>query len=168
MFRTGDKVVYGVHGVCSVVNVEEKTIDRKQVSYLVLEPIHQSGTRYLVPAHNSAAMAKLHRVLTKEELEALLASDVVHSDAWIADENRRKQIFRELLNGGDRTRLMQMIHTLYRHKTEQSASGRKIHLCDENFLRDAEKLLLSEISLVMELSPEEARKYIRSKLKEDA
>ena len=75
---------------------------------------------------------------------------------------------RELIGSGDRKKIMRMVHTLYRHKADQSASGRKIHLCDENFLHDAEKLLIGEISIVLHLEPEQARDYIHKKLKEDA
>ena len=72
------------------------------------------------------------------------------------------------IGSGDRKKMMRMGHTLYRHKADQSASGRKIHMCDENFLHDAEKLLIGEISIVLHLEPEQARDYIHKKLKEDA
>ena len=56
MYQIGDQVVYGIHGVCCVVEQEERVIDRKRVTYLVLEPVGQDGSRYLVPTHNAAAM----------------------------------------------------------------------------------------------------------------
>ena len=166
MYQVGDKVVYGIHGVCMVVDQEERTVDRKRVTYLALEPVGQGGSRYLVPTHNTAAMAKLRHMLSKEELEALLQSEEIRTDGWIKDENQRKQTYRELISSGDRAKLMQMVHTLYRHKASQAAAGRKCHLCDENFLRDAEKLLISEISIVMDVEPDQAKTYIRNKLKE--
>ena len=168
MYQIGDKVVYGVHGVCIVVDQEERVIDRKRHSYLVLEPVRQDGSRYLVPTHNAAAMAKLRSMLTREELEVMLVSDEVMQDSWISDENQRKQLYRDLIGSGDRVKLMQMVHTLYRHKAAQTAAGKKCHLCDENFLRDAEKLLISEISMVLDVEPDQAKQYVRSKLKEDA
>ena len=60
--------------------------------------------------------------------------------------------------------LMRMITSLYRYKAAQLEMGRKFHQSDDNFLRDAERLLASEISLVMELPPEEARNYLREHL----
>ena len=168
MYQLGDKVVYGVHGVCMVVDQEEKMIDRKCVTYLALEPLGQTGARYLVPTHNAAAMAKVRHMLSREELEALLVSEEVRSDGWIKDENLRKQTYRELIGSGDRARLMQMVRTLYQHKKSQAAAGKKVHLCDDNFLRDAEKLLTGEFSIVLGMEPEQARQYIRGKLKEDA
>lgn len=168
MYQIGERVVYGVHGVCCVTDMEERVVDRKKVTYLVLEPIGQGSARFLVPTHNAAAMAKLRKMLSTEELEALITSDAVHADSWVKDESARKNLYRELISSGDREKLMQMISTLYRHKNQQTAAGKKVHLCDDNFLRDAEKLLIGEVSIVMNMEPEEAKKYIREKLKEDA
>lgn len=168
MYQTGEQIVYGVHGVCRVAALEDRTVDRKRVTYLVLEPVGQGGSQYLVPTHNAAAMAKIKRMLTKEELASMMQSDAVRSDGWIRDEGQRKNLYRELISSGDRERLMQMVHTLYRHKAEQTKAGKKVHLCDDNFLRDAEKLLVGEVAVVMGMEPDEAKQYIRKQLKEDA
>jgi len=168
MYQIGEKVVYGIHGVCLVTDQEERRIDKKRVTYLVLEPVGQEGAKYYVPTHNAAAMAKLRGMLSAEELEALIRSTAIKEEAWIRDENQRKQIYRELISSGDREKLMGMVASLYRHREQQSAAGKKIHMCDENFLRDAEKLLASEISVVMGLEQDQAKQYLRNKLKEDA
>lgn len=164
MFNIGDKVLYGSHGVCCVTGNEEKRVDRKNVRYLVLEPVAKDGSRYMVPTQNDAVMSRLQRLLTREELDALFRSDGAHGDSWIPNENERKQAYRELLATGRREGLMCMVHTLYGHRASQKAAGRKCHLCDENFLRDAEKLLSSEVSVVMGMEPAQARQYIRDML----
>jgi len=168
MYQIGDQVVYGVHGVCRVVDQEERVIDRKRVTYLALEPVGQDGSRYLVPTHNAAAMSKVKQMLSKEDLTALMDSEEVRSDGWIRDENQRKQTYRELISSGDRVKLMQMVRTLYRHKAAQAAAGRKVHMCDDNFLRDAEKLLTGEVAIVMGIDADQAKQFIRNRLKEDA
>lgn len=164
MYQAGEKVVYGIHGVCLVADRETRTVDRKQVTYLVLEPVGQTGARFLVPAHNAAAMAKVRRLLTKEELETLVMSEEVRSDSWIPDENRRKQTYRELISSGDRVRLMGMIRTLYRHREAQKAAGRKCHISDENFLRDAERLVSGEISVVLGYDQAQTKAYLKERL----
>lgn len=164
MYQVGDQVVYGIHGVCRVVDLEERVIDRKRVSYLALEPVGQDGSRYLVPTHNQVAMAKIRKMLSPEELKHLLASDEIRVDGWIRDENQRKQVYREKISSGDRAVLMQLICTLYRHKAEQLAAGKKVHQCDENFLRDAEKLLAGEIAIVMEMEFPQALSFLREQL----
>lgn len=165
MYQVGELLVYGVHGVCRVLDEEQRTVDRKKVTYQVLEPIGQEGAKFLVPTHNAAAMAKLRPMLKKEELESLLESPGIREEVWIADENRRKQLYRELIGSGDRERLLAMIQLILRHKEEQLAAGRKCHLCDDNFLRDAEKLIIGEISVVMEVNSEAAKTFLREKLK---
>jgi len=160
--------VYGIHGVCCVMDVEERTVDKKPVTYLALEPVGQGGTRYLVPTHNATAMSKLRPMLSRAELEALLSSDQVHTDCWIKDENHRKQAYRELISKGDMGKLLQMVRSLYWHRQTQLSAGKKCHICDENFLRDAEKLVVSEMGIVLEMTPDVAKTYLKQKLNEDA
>ena len=165
MYQTGDRVIYGAHGVCVMTGVEEHWEATKTRQYMVLEPIDQPGSRSLVPMDNPVAMGKVNRVLSPEELEKLLEGPFLRHDCWISAENLRKQAYREMIGSGDRRRLIGMIHTLYKHKHTCMEAGRKIHLCDSNFLRDAEKVLASEISAVMGMEPAEAREYLREKLK---
>ena len=165
VYQVGQRVVYGIHGVCDIIEIEIKIIDRKKIPYFVLEPVEQPGAKFYVPSENPAALAKLSYLLTKPELEQLLKELDVSKKAWIADENRRKLYYRELISSGDRKAILQMLCALYIHKTEQEEKGKKFHLCDENFLRDAEKLLCSEVSLVLDLSYPEALAFLRSNLK---
>ncbi len=165
MYQVGEQFVYGIHGVCRVVDSETQMVDRKKRTYLVLEPLNQEGARYLIPADNPAAMGKLRPMLTEDAWKRLLESDAVREDGWIRDENLRKQTYRELISGGDRERLLQMVHTLYVHKAVQFAAGKKVHLCDDNFLRDAEKRLAGEIAIAMNMEQDAAKKYLKDKLK---
>jgi CarD family transcriptional regulator len=164
MYQIGDRVVYGIHGVCQIVGLEERSVDRKNISYFALEPLDQPGTRYYIPSENPSALAKLRYLISAEDLQALLASSEIRESCWIADENQRKQRYRELINSSDRVALLQMINTLHQHKKAQAATGRKFYLCDENFLRDAEKLLNAEFSLVLGIKPSDVGAYILSVL----
>lgn len=167
MYQIGDQLIYGAHGVCQVVAQEEREVNRKTVIYLALEPVGQTGSRYLVPTNNAAALSKLRHMLSKEELTRLMDSREVRQDSWIHDENQRKQAYRQLIVSGDRAKLIQMVRTLYRHKAAMAVTGRRIHQCDDTFLRDAEKLLISEIAIVMDMDCNQAMEYLRSKLNED-
>lgn len=168
MYQAGDKVIYGMHGVCVVTDLEKRVMDGKQVTYLALEPVGQSGSRFLVPTHNAAAMGKVRPMLSREALEELLSSVTVRTDAWVRDEGQRKQLYRELISSCDRQRLAQMVCTLYRYRAALAAAGKKFHMCDENFLRDAEKILSGEIASTLEIPSAEALRYLRNTLKEDA
>ena len=166
MLQVGSQVVYGIHGVCCIIDVESRRVDRKNVEYFVLEPRDQPGARFYVPTQNQVALSKLRQLLTKEELDALLTSEATHQDCWVKDENKRKLKYRELINSGDRAALISMIRALHTHKENQLAAGRKFHLCDENFLRDAQKVLSSEFSLVLGIPVSEVGSYIEARIYE--
>lgn len=164
MYSCGDRVLYGIHGVCEILALEDRKVDRKTIQYYVLAPLEQPGARFYVPTQNAAAVAKLRTVLTPQQLDELLCSEEVRQDCWITDENQRKQRYRELITSGDRCGLLQMVRTLHRHKQEQLEAGKKFHLSDENFLRDAERVLNSEFSMILGVDTKEVGAYIKSKL----
>lgn len=164
MYQAGEFVIYGVHGVCRVLGTEKQLVNRKRIEYLVLEPMAGNESKFYLPTQNPTAMSKLQSVLSRDEMDALMASQEIRKDCWIKEENLRKQHYRDLIGSGNRLALLQMVSALYRYKKEQSEAGRKFHQCDDNFLRDAEKLLCSEISLVMELTTEQAKEYLRNQL----
>lgn len=165
MYQVCQMVVYGSHGVCRIVQMEERTVDRQNLSYYVLEPLAQPGTRYLIPSHNPAALAKLRPLLSKEHMTDLLRSAPDAKD-WISDENRRKQHYRQIITSGDAGALITMVQCLEKHKQVQAEAGRKLHLCDENFLRDAQKVLSGEISVVMNIPEKDVPAYIGQLLQE--
>ena len=165
MFQIGERVVYGFHGVCTVVEMEERVVDRKKAIFMVLEPPGQHSGRFYIPTHNAAAMSKVKRMLTPEEMDAMILSDAVRIFEWIPEEKRRKILYRELISSGDRERLMQMLRAVYLYKDQLASEGKRCHLCDDNFIRDTERLLIGEISTVMHLEEEAAKAYIRTKLR---
>ncbi len=164
MFEVGAKVLYGVHGVCIVTGLEKQLVNKKWMEYYALEPVEQPGARYLIPTGNEAAVAKLRPILTREQVLELLHSDQVRKNAWIEDENARKQRYRELIHSGNRTALISMVGTLQLHKLKIQEAGKKFHLCDENFLRDAQKLLSAEFALVMNIPQQEIGEFIQKEI----
>ena len=164
MLQLGSLVVYGIHGVCVIADVEQRIVDRKKVEYFVLTPKDQPEARFYVPTQNQVALSKLLPLLTKDDLDALFVSEDTYKEYWINNENLRKQKYKEMINGNDRSMLISMIQTLHRHKESQLAAGRKFHLCDENFLRDAQKRLASEFSVVLGIPQSDVAGYIESKL----
>lgn len=163
-FRCGEQVVYGIHGVCRITDIEKKMVDRKPVEYYVLRPVAQADATCYVPVHNEAAVAKMRKMLTAEELNALLDSDEIQADCWIQEENLRKDCYRKLIARADCAELIGMIRSLHLHKQKLLAAGKKFHQCDENFLKDARRLITNEVSQILEIAPEQVGDYIRSRL----
>ena len=164
MYQVGSHVIYGIQGVCKVAGTEIRKEKGKVTEYLILESMEKTELRYYLPTNNEAAMGKLKAVLQPQEMIQTLASDEIRKDCWIREENQRKQYYRDLISQGDRVSILRMIYSLYKHKHQQLETGRKFHQCDDNFLRDAERLLSGEIALVLELSDIAALEYLRKEL----
>lgn len=161
MYSIGDRVVYGIHGICLISQIEDRIVDKKRVSYYVLSPLDRTGTLYYIPVNNTVALSKIRPIMTVQQLTQVLESPEIFQECWIEEENRRKLYYKELSSGCDFLAIAKMVHTLLQHRKRQAAAGRKFHLCDENFLRDGQKMLESEISVVMDVPIEEAKSYLQ-------
>ncbi len=164
MYQTGQQVLYGIHGICSVTGTETRRFGRSKSDYYVLQPVNQPDSRYYIPVNNPAALAKLRPLMTRQEMLDLLHSDRVRRNVWIPDENQRKLRYREMLSEGDRAEILSMIYCLHRHKKEQQRLGRKFHQCDEGFLKDAEKLMNAEFSHVLGLESNQVAGFILAEM----
>ncbi len=162
MYQAGQQVVYGIHGVCTIREIETKIVDRKKIPYYVLEPAAQLGARFYVPTEKPEAVGKISPVMSKDEIQSLFSHCPIPEGIWVEEENQRKQKFRDLIGNGDRSVLVAIVKSLYNHKAVQAEKGKKFHLCDENFLRDGERLLSSEVSVAYGIPIEEALRFVRS------
>ena len=57
---------------------------------------------------------------------------------------------------------------IYLHKKEISDKGKKLHLCDEHMLKNAENLLSDEFAYVLKIEKDEVLPYILNMLGETA
>lgn len=160
MLEAGTKVLYGTHGICTIRGTQQQKVDRKLVEYYVLAPLEQSGSCFYVPVNNPVAVAKMRPLFTAEQLKTLLTCPEGKADCWIEDENPRKLRYREWISSGDRVLLIRIVRTLLKHKQQQLDAGKKFHVSDEGFLRDALKLLSAEFSLVLDMPPAHVGQYL--------
>ena len=82
-------------------------------------------------------------------------------DVWIEDENTRKQKYKEVIASGDFTNLIRWVRSLHIHKRMLFDCGKKFHQADENFLRDAEKILTTVFAVVLEITEDEVTPYVK-------
>ncbi len=164
MFQTGDTILYGTHGVCLIQSIEEMTFSGKRQEYYILNPVYNKASTIYVPVHNEVLTAKMNRILSAEEIYELIRSMPDEKTIWIDNENARKECFQKIIAGNNRTELVQLIKTLYLHQEKQKEKGKKLHIADERFLREAEKLLYNEFALVLKMEPDEVLPFIMGQI----
>lgn len=160
MFSVGDAVVYGVQGVCRIREMCTKKFGKEEQEYFVLCPIFDEKSVIYVPTDKPALLAQMRSVLTKEELQELIASAGDRNALWIEDDSHRRDFCAEVIKSGDRGALMQLVSMLYLHSEELKGQKKHFHMADERSLKQAKKLLHDEFAFVLGITPEEVPEYI--------
>ena len=166
MFGVNDVVCYGAQGVCRITALEMRSFGGAEELYYILAPLGTVGATIYVPADNEMLTGRMRHILSPEEIDELIREVLWEQPEWEADENRRKAYYHELLGGGDRRALIRQIKALYQHRNEQEKRDRRLHACDERFLKDAEKLLYDEFALVLHIRHDQVLPLIMEQLPE--
>ena len=187
MFAVGDNVLYGTDGVCTIADHGMRDFFGDAREYYILKPNADPSGIVYVPADNPALVERMRRLMTKEEIDGILAECAATDDEngyspdyespdydspdcespdWIADDGERKHAYDGILQSGDRQRIFRMIRALYQHREIIAKRGKKLHIADERLLRDAESRMNAELAHVLSIAPEEVPAYVAGKLGE--
>lgn len=165
MFKVNDVIIYGSQGVCEIVDIEEKSIGGAKKEYFILKPVREQGSTIYAPTDNAHVLKKMRRLLTVSQINSLIDSMPNEKTLWISDANERKLCYKNLLLSGDPSALIQMIKAIYAHKKEREAEGKRLHVMDEHFFKDAEQILYNEFQYVLKLSTkDQLMNYILERL----
>lgn len=164
MYSVNDTVLYGANGVCRISDICQKEFSGTVKDYYILRPLNNETMTIFVPVNNRILTDKIKRILSREEIYDLISSTSKEPISWIEDDTERKEHYRTLLSSGNRGEILKMIRELYIHKQEQFSKGKKAHLSDEQFLKEAERLLYSEFSLVLNIKADEVPDFIAARI----
>lgn len=166
MYQAGETVFYGTEGVCRVEEVREMKVGGETAAYYVLRPIYREGSTVFVPLKNELLVSRMRPLLTVEEIDRMI-DEVNEEDAnWIDDASERKAAFQSVLLSADRRELLAMVRVLFLRRRNLATCGKRLRMNDEQMLRDAEKLLAEEFSVVLDRKPREVPEFIHGKLKD--
>ena len=164
MLQINDVVGYGSQGVCEIVDIEEKRIDGVRKSYFVLKPKADSGATFYVPTWNEKAWGKMRKVMTKKDVHALIDSMPNKTPIWISNEVEHKEVYKKILASGDQAAIISMVQALFIHTKEREAEGKRLHMSDEHFMKDAEQLLYNEWQYVLNVDKVGLMDYIFNRI----
>lgn len=164
MFQINDTVLYGAEGVFKIKDTTKMDFLGEQKDYFVLESLSKGKSAVYVPMWNESLLAKMRRVLSKEEIYEIIKLMPDEELIWIDDENQRLAEYKEILLKGDHREIVKLIKTLFVHKEKQKAIGKNLHKVDEKFLKDAEKLLYEEFAYVLDIKPDQVVPFIQQQI----
>ncbi|MBE6153989.1 MAG: hypothetical protein E7163_00220 [Firmicutes bacterium] len=159
MYKKDDYVVYK-HDVCKIKDVKENRLMGN--TYYVMTPIDDDTLIIDIPIENR--MGFLRDVISSEDAEKLInkISKIQPLDN-INDKNIEMK-YKELLNAGGHENLIKIIKTTYLRNEDRINNKKKISEKDNTFFKLAEKYLYNELSVALNKSVEEVKKYITEKV----
>ncbi|MDR1979619.1 MAG: hypothetical protein LBQ42_12870 [Synergistaceae bacterium] len=159
-YKVNDVVLYVPHGVCEISEIAEMDLRGNSLECYALKPLYYEKCTIFVPVNNTILTSKMRRLLSAEEIYALVKKMPNESTIWIEDEVVRNRRYNEILDGGDRTELVRLIRTLYFHWQEQKNKNKTLNETDKRFMKDAEKMLYEEFAHVLKIKREQVLPFI--------
>jgi len=166
MYETNEFVLYGAHGVCEVAEITEKELNGSAVEYYVLKPVYDPNSTIFVPLHNAKLTDKMRYVLSAEEIYELIQEMPDENTIWIEEESKRREQYKKILEVGDRKGLVCLIKTLYLRQQKLKEGGKKLHMAEDRFMKDAEKMLFEEFAHVLTIERDQVLPFIMDQMEE--
>lgn len=160
MFQVDSFVVYK-NDVCKVKEVKKNHFNNED--YYLLIPVNDESLKIEVPVSNKYGF--IRKLLTKNEIEVIL-NQIPNIDVIRVDDRMIENEYRNLLKNGKHLDLVRIIKTTYLRNKNRTDNNKKIGEKDSMYFRLAEKYLYTEFSVVLNLSYEETKEYVISRVED--
>ena len=164
MFNVRQIIIYTTYGICKIDSLIQKDFNGQTFDYYVLKPLNNDKTSLLVQVNNPITLSKLKQLLSKDEALELIQSIPQIDSTWIENDNERKRVFTDIIRNGERKKIISIIKSVYNHQKILKEKGRKLHSIDDQFYKDAEKIIYDELSYVLEIDKADVIGFITNTL----
>lgn len=160
MLPIGEVFLYGENGVCRVEDIRSETFHGKKQTYYVIKPVNSASSTIHVPVDSEFFKNKVRTILTQDEIMELAKKVSDFDPYWIDNDNERSQYFKQVISDCDRLDILRLLKSIHTHREKLSANGRKLRASDEAIAKRAEKMVREEVSMVMEIPPDEVFPFL--------
>ncbi len=102
----------------------------------------------------------MRKILDEKAAKLLIGRIPDIETVWIKEEKTREQMYKEAIRSYDCQSLVRIIKTLYLRRQDRVEQGKKVLSSDEHYLKKAEELLYSEMSIALSIPKERVEGYI--------
>jgi len=168
MYRVGDWIVYGNSGVCRVMSVgfpEDNSGLEKDKEYYRLSPLLDSSTIY-APVETKVF---IRPVISRQEALELLANAKNLEEDICYSRNLRllTEHYKEAIQTHKCEELLRLIRTVHAKNQECIKKGKRPGQIDQRYMKRAEELLHSELSVALEIPYSEVPDYMERMLSQE-
>ncbi|MBQ3420243.1 MAG: CarD family transcriptional regulator [Romboutsia sp.] len=163
MFKINDYIMYGLTGVCKVMDITTETISSNiKKEYYVLHPVYGEDTIIKTPIDNKKI--SMRKIISKDDVISIINSMPTSETLWFEDEKIRNQEFKYILKSGKCEDLVKLIRSIYDNKIHMKSMGRKPRQSDDDIMKIAERLLNEEFATILNLQPNDSPSYISNNI----
>lgn len=159
MYKINDYVVYR-HNVCKIKDIKKNNLNNK--SCYVMSPIDDNSLTINAPVEDENGL--LRNIISKKVAENLINNIINIKPLNNINDKNLDNIYKELLNEGSHESLIKIIKTTYLRNQNRVNNNKKISEKDDVFFKLAEKYLYNELSISLNKSIEDVKKYIEEKV----
>ena len=148
MFETGEKIVYGVNGVCTVTGTCVSPFGGGDLRvYYTLQPLDDNASVIYTPAEGGRVV--MRPLVSPAEAEEILAGAATYGELSVHSEKQRRDIYRAALASTDPREYVRIIRTVEHRKAIALRTHRHIAITDTEFERGARYCLFNEFAIVL-------------------
>ena len=163
-YKAGERVIYKSNGICVIKEIQNKKFADAEREYYVLESFPDARSVWYVPVDSPDLVASMNRLLSAEEIEALLDLSAGADEIWDESYKKRADLFGSVIRSGKREDIYAVFKTLSIRRIEAENSRRKLYVSDERALHSAEKIITDEISFVLKMPKSDVAPYVLGRL----
>ena len=147
MFEVGDRVFYGVVGVCEVEDIAAPPIKGIDGKYYYLQPVYDDKGIIYSPVDSKKV--SMRTIITKEEAQTFLERARNCKSDELLNQKITPNQYDEMVKSQDTEKLMHLVRFLYDIKNERAKELRKMKSADSRMLVTARKLLYGELAVAL-------------------
>ncbi|MFW5808621.1 MAG: CarD family transcriptional regulator [Spirochaetota bacterium] len=159
MFKTGDKIVYPMHGVGLIDEIETKEILGQKTKYYIINIIN-SGMKVMIPLDKSDEVG-LRSIIPKNDIKKVIkhlnSGETIKENDW----KLRYQNNVDKVKSGSIFLVAEVARDLYRRGREKELS-----IMERKLYENAYNLVIHEVALTSGIDIEEAGNIVSEALSE--
>lgn len=167
VYKIGDLIVYGSEGVCRVDQVGHLDNPRfdKTKEYYTLLPLYHEGTVY-TPVDTSVS---IRPVISKAEAETMIngLSDLAPEIFETRNLRELEDHYKNQLRTHRCSDLFCLIRSIRLKRHKLTASGKKLGVIDERYMKRAEDMLHGELAVALSIPKDSVAEYIACRVKDE-
>lgn len=143
-YQIGDYVVYGLNGTCRIYDIGPLDFGGPDKLYYSMKPVYDERSTIFLPVLKEDEI--LRKAISKEEAEGIFENIKESKPATYTPVRENCD---PILKSGDNVKVSSMIKLLRNMRKENRKVHKGLNIQEERILKDAERVLFSELSIAL-------------------